>query len=166
VPPEAPPGELELGGDGENPTAAAVRRRLAAILSAKRELHPDLRVLTGLQLGAEQLAAEAAREAGVPYVAVQPYPEPDGQWPPASRGHYAELIRGAEGAVLLERKAPETKQKAGAALARRDAWLAKHADEAVVVWDGDDPALGKLVRTLEERLDDEVWIVDPAGLGG
>jgi ribonuclease HI/uncharacterized phage-like protein YoqJ len=154
----------ELGGYGENPVAAAVRRRLVDILAAKRELHPDVRVLTGLQLGAEQLAAEAAREAGVPYLVVQPYPEPDRPWPAASRDRYAELVRGAEAAVLLERKAPETKQKAGAALARRDAWLANHADQAVVVWDGADPALGRLVRTLEDRLDDDVWLVNPAEL--
>jgi ribonuclease HI/uncharacterized phage-like protein YoqJ len=170
-----PPGHLvavfghrppELGGYEENPTAAAVRRHLADILSAQRELHPDLRVLTGLQLGAEQLGAEAARDASVPYVVVQPYPEPDRQWPASSRDRYAELVRGAEAAVLLERKAPETKQKAGAALARRDAWLAKHADQALVVWNGADPALARLVRTLEDRLDGDVWLVDPAELGG
>jgi len=57
---------------------------------------------------------------------------------------------------------PDSKPKFGAALARRDGWLAKHADEAIVVWDGQDPALGKLVRTLEEKLGDDVWIVDPA----
>ncbi len=47
-------------------------------------------------------------------------------------------------------------------LARRDGWLARQIDEALVVWDGRDPALGKLVRTLEDRLDGDVWIVDPA----
>ena len=152
----------ELGGYGENPTAAAVRDRLTEILRAKRELHPGLWLVTGLQLGAEQLAAEAARAADVPYVAVQPYPEPDNPWPAASRERYADLVRHAGAAVLLERAAPETKQKAGAALARRDAWLARHADEAIVVWDGQDPALGRLVRSLEDQLGDDVWIVDPA----
>jgi len=153
----------ELGGYGENPVAAGVRDRLAEILAAKKELHPDLWLLTGLLLGAEQLAAEAARRAGVPYVAVQPYPAPERQWPSSSQDRYAELIRHAGAAVLLERTAPDNKQKFGAALARRDAWLAKHADEAVVVWDGKDPALGKLVRSLEEKLGDDVWIVDPVG---
>jgi ribonuclease HI/uncharacterized phage-like protein YoqJ len=151
----------ELGGYGENPVAAKVRDKLAEILAAKKELHPDLRLLTGLQLGAEQLAAEAAREAGVPSVAVQPYPAPENQWPSAAQDHYAELIRHADAAVLLERTVPDSKPKFAAAMARRDGWLAKHADEAIVVWDGKDPALGKLVRSLEEKLGDEVWIVDP-----
>jgi uncharacterized phage-like protein YoqJ len=151
----------ELGGYGENPVAAGVRDRLAEILAAKKQLHPELWMLTGLLLGSEQLAAEAARKAGVPYVAVQPYPAPESQWPSSSKDHYAELIRHADAAVLLERAVPDSKQKFGAALARRDGWLAKHADEAIVVWDGQDAALGKLVRTLEEKLDEEVWIIDP-----
>jgi ribonuclease HI/uncharacterized phage-like protein YoqJ len=151
----------ELGGYGENPVAAVVRDRLAEILAAKKELYPDLRLLTGLLLGAEQLAAEAARKAGVPYVAVQPYPAPESQWPESSRDRYADLIRHADAAVLLERTVPDSKQKFGAALARRDGWLAKHADEAIVVWDGNDPALGKLVRSLEDKLGDDVWIVEP-----
>ena len=64
-------------------------------------------------------------------------------WPSSSRDRYADLIRHAGAAVLLERTAPDSKQKFGAALARRDAWLARHADEALVVWDGKDPALGQ-----------------------
>jgi len=151
----------ELGGYGENPVAAGVRDRLSEILAAKKQLHPDLWMLTGLLLGSEQLAAEAARKAGVPYVAVQPYPAPESQWPSSSKDHYADLIRHADAAVLLERAVPDSKQKFGAALARRDGWLAKHADEAIVVWDGQDPTLGKLVRTLEEKLDEDVWIIDP-----
>jgi ribonuclease HI/uncharacterized phage-like protein YoqJ len=151
----------ELGGYGENPVAAGVRDRLAEILAAKKEMYPDLWLLTGLLLGAEQLAAEAARKAGVPYVAVQPYPAPESLWPASSRDLYADLICHADAAVLLERTVPDSKQKFGAALARRDGWLTKHADEAIVVWDGKDPALGKLVRSLEDKLGDDVWIVDP-----
>ncbi|MGH9000199.1 MAG: RNase H family protein [Acidimicrobiia bacterium] len=155
----------ELGGYGENLFAASVRRRLADILAAKREMHPDLAVLSGLALGAEQLGAEAAAEAGVPYVAVQPYPEPDRLWPRSSRDSYAKLVASAERTVLLEKKSPESKQQAGQALARRDAWLARAVDEAVVVWDGSDPLLGRLFRTLEDRLGDDVWVVNPLELG-
>ena len=60
----------ELGGYQENPISLGVRRKLIDILRAKKELHPDLAVATGLGLGAEMLGAEAAAAAGVPYVAV------------------------------------------------------------------------------------------------
>ena len=65
--------------------------------------------------------------------------------------------------IVLQGKAPGTKQQAGAALARRDAWLARHADEAVLVWDGADDFVGKLVRSFQDHLgDEEVWVIPPA----
>jgi ribonuclease HI len=154
----------EIGGYDENPLAARVRAKLTEILVAKHELHDDLVVLTGLGLGAEQLGAEAAAAAGVAYVAVLPYPDPDAVWPDASRARYARLLAGARDQVLLQTRKPETKQAAGGALARRDAWLARHALEAVVVWDGDEPRTGKLVRGLQDRLGDDVWVLTPVAL--
>ncbi len=152
----------ELGGYDPNPVADDVRRRLGDILAAKAELHPDLVVLTGLRLGAETLAAEAAVAAGVPYVAVLPYPDPDSVWPADARRRFAELVAAARSVVTLERKVPATKVDAGRALARRDGWLAANAEEAVLVWDGDHPALRDLQRKLERRLGDDVWVLAPA----
>lgn len=154
----------DLGGYEPNPVADAVRRRLVEILVAKRQLDPELVVVSGLRLGAEQLGAEAALEAGVPLVAVLPYPDPDSPWPAASRARFAELRAAAAEEVLLERKVPDTKAKAGAALARRDAWLARNVASAILVWDGEDAALGKLARSLDDHLGDEVWTVDPGEL--
>ena len=153
----------ELGGYDDNPVAARVRATLAEIIKAKRELHPDLVVLTGLQLGAEQLGAEAAADAGVPYVAVLGYPEQEARWPRASQERFRRLLDGASERIVLQRNPPESPQQAGAALQRRDAWLARNSHEAVAVWDGDDPAIGKLTRSLEDHLGDDVWVLDPAG---
>jgi ribonuclease HI/uncharacterized phage-like protein YoqJ len=153
----------ELGGYDANPVAEATRAKLTEILAAKRELHPDLVVLTGLGLGAEQLGAEAAGAAGVPYVAVLAYPDPDKVWPEASRYRFRRLREGAQAEVVLQAKAPTSKQQAGAALARRDAWLARHADEAVAVWDGDDDGVGRLVRSLEDHLGADLWVLAPQG---
>ena len=152
----------ELGGYHANPISDAVRAKLAEILAAKREVDPDLVVLTGLGLGAEQLAAAAAADAGVPYVAVFPYPDPDSQWPSASRKAFQELVAGAMSTIVLSPKAPATKALAGAALRRRDAWLARNAHEALVVWDGEDAGVGRAVRALQDALgEDDVWIVTP-----
>jgi ribonuclease HI len=160
-----PPG---LGGYDPNPTADAVRRRLAEILAAKRELHHDLVVLTGLGLGSEQLGAEAAAMAGVPYVAVLAYPDPGSQWPAGSRKAFQALLDGAASTVVLQDRPPSSKPLAGAALRRRDAWLARNAHEAIAVWDGLDPAVGRTVRALQDALgEDEVWIIaPPAGPAG
>jgi len=166
-----PPGHLvvvtgakppELGGYSDNPTATRVRARLAEILAAKRELHPDLTVLTGLGLGAEQLGAEAATAAGIPYVALLAFPEPESVWPQASRHHFTTLLDAAAGVITMQKHKPATKQAAGGALARRDAWLGRHGAEAIVVWDGEDPAVGRTVRSLRDHLgEDEVWVLEP-----
>jgi ribonuclease HI/uncharacterized phage-like protein YoqJ len=151
----------ELGGYGPNPVADEVRRKLVEILRAKRSMYPDLVVVTGLRLGAEMLGAEAAIEAEVPFIAVLPYPRPERVWPAAPQERFRELIGRALDVVTLQKKEPESKQKAGGALARRDAWLARHAAEAVLVWDQQDEALGKLHRSLVDHLGDDVWVLEP-----
>jgi ribonuclease HI/uncharacterized phage-like protein YoqJ len=154
-----PPG---LGGYGDNPIAKGVHDKLVEILSAKRQLHPDLTVLTGLGLGAEQLGAEAAAAAGVPYVAVLAFPGMEKVWPDASRQRFAKLLASAAATTTLQQKEPDSKQSVGGALARRDAWLARHAAEAIIVWDGEDGGVGRTVRSFQDHLgEDEVWVLEP-----
>lgn len=152
----------ELGGYDENPIAGEVRRRLVEILVYERELEEGLVLLTGLGLGAEQLGAEAAIEAGVPFYAVLAYPDPDSVWPTPTRARFASLRAAAAGVIVLQPKPPATKQAAGAALSRRDAWLYRHADAAIAVWDGRDAVVGRMVRSLEDHLGaTEVRVVAP-----
>jgi len=152
-----------LGGYDPNPTGERIVRRLREVLAAKRELHPDLVVLTGLGLGAEQMGAEAAAAARVGYVAVLAFPEPDSVWPQATRARFRTLRSGAADEVLLQRARPTSAALAAAALRRRDAWLARNADEAIVVWDGEDAAVGRLVRSLKDAVgEDDVWVMEPA----
>jgi len=151
----------ELGGYGDNPVAAGVRRKLAEILTGLRAVHPDLVVLTGLGLGAEQLGAEAATQAGVPYVAVLAFPNPDDVWPAASRAAYRRLAASAATTITVSNAKPTSKQAAGIAIGRRNDWLVTRANGALVVWDGKDRALGDAVKALERRIPDEVWVIPP-----
>jgi hypothetical protein len=153
-----------LGGYGDTSVTVELRRRLAEVLAAKRQLHPDLTVLTGLGLGSEQLGAEAAASSGVPYVAVLAFPGAEEVWPAASRRHFADLLDGAASRLVLDGRRPASRQAAGGALARRDAWLARHAAEALVVWDGRDAGVGRAVRSLRDHLgEEEVWVLEPTG---
>jgi ribonuclease HI/uncharacterized phage-like protein YoqJ len=154
----------ELGGYEPNFLQAAVQRRLGDVLAAQAQLDEDLVLLTGLQLGAEQLAAEAALDHGIPYVVVQPFPDPDNKWPSASRAGYRRLLAEAREVVLLQKKAVRSPGDVRRAMGQRDAWITRSADAAIVVWDGRDALLGKAVRALEQQVGDEVWIIDPAEL--
>lgn len=156
----------DLGGYDENDTSRTVRDHLIDILMAKQKLHPDLRVLSGLGLGAETIGAEAARDAGVPYVAVLAFPRLEERWPDTSRRRFRELLDGAEETVTLQSVQPDSTSKAAAAFKRRDAWLGRHADEAVVVWDGEDGLVGRQVRALQDELgEEEVWVFSPTEVG-
>jgi ribonuclease HI/uncharacterized phage-like protein YoqJ len=152
----------QLGGYADNPVTDRIRDKLAQILVAKRELHPDLTVVTGLGLGAEQLGAEAAAAIGVPYVAVLPFPGVEDVWPAAARQRFAKLLASATATMTLQRNKPNSRQAVGGALARRDAWIARHVAEAIVVWDGEDPTIGRTLRSLQDHLgEDEVWVLEP-----
>ncbi len=166
-----PPGRLvlvaglrpgDLGGYDANPIAAGVRARVAETLGAMVSVDGPLTVVSGVRLGAEMLGAEAALEMALPLVAVLPYPDPDKPWPTASRTRFADLLNRAQTIITLEERSPATKQLAGAALGRRDGWLAKQIDAAVVVWDHEDDATGRLVSSLERQLGaEQVLLVHP-----
>ncbi len=147
----------ELGGYEANPIADAAGRRIQEILAAKRVLHPDLHVVSGLRLGAELLAAESALAEGIPLVAVLPFPDADSPWPEASRRRFAQVRKAAAVELLLERKVPDSKAKIAGSLRRRDAWLARNLDEALVLWNGVEPFVDRLVKTLQDHLGDDVW---------
>lgn len=164
---EAPAGHLlmvtgpkppQLGGYGPNPIADALRERLREVIAAKRSVQPDLVVMTGMGLGTEQLAAEAALEAGAPFVAVLAFPEQASQWPAATQELHRSLLERAEGELLLQVAPPASKQAAGALLARRNDWMARHVHEAIVVESDEDPYLQRLIASLRDHLGEtEVW---------
>jgi ribonuclease HI len=152
----------ELGGYQENPVTLSVRRKMIDILRAKKELHPDLVVATGLGLGTEMLAAEAAAAAAVPFVAVLAFEGIDAKWPQATRRRFRELLDDAGATVVVSSEAPKSGAEFGKAMGRRDDWLTRHATEAIVVRRSDDRTLGDVHRKLERTLgDDEVWVLEP-----
>ncbi len=151
----------ELGGYGSTEAPDRVRAQLQEILSAKAAMQHDLVVLSGARLGAEMLGAQAALAAGVPYVLVLPYPDPHLVWPQTEQAEFGRLVEGAQDVITLQKKAPEDKQKARGAIGRRDAWFARNAKEAVIVWDNDDADVGRLVRSMQDSLGElDVWVLD------
>lgn len=152
-----------LGGYGpNNPIATEVRRRLADTLTGLREVHPDIHLLTGLALGAPQLAAEAATLARVPYTAVLAHPHPEAVWPPPAQERYRDLLAGATAHLTASPKQPASKQDAAIAAATRDRALIDAAHGALVVWDGNDRDLRDNITAVEHRIPDDLWIIKPS----
>ncbi len=152
------------GGYDDEATPRRVRDRLVDILRAKRELDADLVVLTGLSLGTEQLAAEAAVRAGVPHVAVLPFPDAEAMWPQESQARFRRLRDAAIEVRTLRTDTPTSRQEAGKAIGSRDATVARWADEAIVVSDGSAEA-ERTAKALERAVGEaEVWRLDPSEL--
>ena len=151
----------EIGGYGPNPVADGVRRFMKEIFAAKASMFDEVVVLTGLQLGTETLAAEAALEAGVGFVAVLPFPDPSARWPKPAQKHFDDLIDQALDVIVLDKVVPATGMQVAKAFAKRDRWLQAEADEAVVVWDGSHKQVEKQLRSFERTFGDDVWVLSP-----
>jgi len=151
----------EIGGYEKNPTADGLRRHIKEILVAKASIFDEVAVLTGLQLGTETLGAEAAIEAGVPFIAVLAFPDPSARWPKAAQKHFDELIDQAIDVVVLANQVPSSPAQVAKAFAKRDRWLQTEAAEAVVVWDGSHKPIEKQLRAFETALGDDVWVLNP-----
>ncbi|HVM51656.1 MAG TPA: ribonuclease H [Acidimicrobiales bacterium] len=147
-----PPG---LGGYDPNLTWESVRSSLAEALAYLATEHDDLLVVTGMGLGTEQLGAEAAIDAGVPFVAVPAHRGFDEVWPARSRERYRSLVDQAIAEVVFDDRVPTSKQQAGAMASRRDAWLARNAAEAIVVHDGEDEHVERRLAALTVQLGDD-----------
>lgn len=155
------PPVVDPEGDPEA-TGELLDSLVGALLEAEQE-HPDLVVVTGLRQGAEQLAAEASVGAGMPYVVVLPWPDPASGWAAGARERFLELAEESDQMVLLQDEVPDSRQGQVAAMARRDDWLARNVDAAIVVWDGSDEAVGRTHRSLVDHLGpDAVQVVKPA----
>jgi ribonuclease HI len=145
----------QLGGYEPNLTWESVRAQLRDALAFLATEHDDLLVVSGMGLGAEQLGAEAAADAGVPFVAAPAHLGVDAVWPAASKARYRALVDQAIGEVVFDPRVPTSKQQSGGMTARRDAWLARNAAAAVVVHDGDDEATEKRLASLVVQLGEE-----------
>ncbi|MBX3314130.1 MAG: hypothetical protein KF906_07400 [Actinobacteria bacterium] len=154
----APP---ELGGWEPNEISEDVRRRLTDLIDGYARITPDLVVMTGLRPGAEQLAAEAAIRADVPYAAVLPFPDPDRSLSPDARARFRDLADRARQVVQLEKTSPDDRDAFAKAMRRRDVWLTTAADQAILVWDQVDNRLDRLFGDLDRRLGPDLTVLLP-----
>ena len=142
---------------------AVVRAELERVIGGWAEMHDDLVVLTGLRAGAEELGAAAAAAAGVPYVVVLPYPDPTAGWPERERARFQAACAAARSVVTLEKQRPADVEGRRKALTRRDGWLRKVSDAAIVLTDGHYPEAEVALHRFEQALGESVWRLDLPG---
>lgn len=149
----------DLGGYEETLTASRVRETLESIIRAKHQMHPDLMIVSGLDLGTETIAAEVALDLGIPLVAVQPFPGIGSRWPAPARERMQRLLDKAATVQVISRITPKATRDYATAMERRDRWLAERVDEALMVWDGRRPTVAAAINRFRQTLGEEnVWV--------
>lgn len=160
--PRVPVGQLVVvaGARSASPDRPGLRGELSRVLAAQSEMFPEVVVLSGLRRGAELLGVAAAKDAGLPYVVVLPYPDPTAGWPEAEIAEFQRCLEGAREAVVLEKKRPADLEGRRKSLARRDGWLRSAADSVVFIADPAEAESEDSLRRWEKALGEDLWRLD------
>lgn len=129
----------------------------AAIRSYFAQHHPA-RVITGMALGVDQWAAEAALELGVPFTAAVPFQGQEKLWPAPAQARYAQLLTAAAEVVVVS---PGGYQPAK--MHHRNEWMVDHATALLAVWDGTPGGTGSCVA-YAQRVGRRIARIDPTTL--
>ncbi|RLF46633.1 MAG: hypothetical protein DRN29_04855 [Thermoplasmata archaeon] len=127
---------------GKLPNIAAVKSQVSQFLSRQLKLHPDLLVISGGALGADQLAAEVCIELGIPFVFVLPFPVSifTARWNSSSRAHLRYLISHAVRTFVVQ----STFSMSG--YQRRNEVMVRHSNLLCAVWNGSSGGTANTVR--------------------
>jgi uncharacterized phage-like protein YoqJ len=118
----------ELGGyDESNPTALKVKAKIKAKL---QELNPE-RVISGMALGVDIWAAEAAIELGIPVEAALPFVGQDKIWPEPSKARFQDILKKCKKVTVVSEGG-----YAAWKMHARNAYMVDNCDLLIAVWNG------------------------------
>lgn len=125
-------------------------------LRAAFELHDADRVITGMALGVDQLAAQVAIAEGIPFTAAIPFDGQEGRWPEESQELYNDLLLAADDVVFVS-EPPYAAWK----LHKRNEWMIDNSDMLVAVWNGDKKGGTANAVRYGLKTFEQVWRIDP-----
>lgn len=113
------------------PEQRVTKATLRQLLERLKLRHPNLRLLTGMAIGADQWSAESALVLGIPVVAAIPFKGQESRWSSSQQEHYHHLLsQCSETHILFD--GPYSPHM----FLMRNQWLVDHANLALVVWGG------------------------------
>lgn len=114
------------------------------------------KIITGMALGVDQIAAEIAIAMEIPFIAAVPFPGQQQAWPKEAQEHYAMLLSFAEEVVEVD-KGPYSPY----VMHKRNQWMVDRADLVVAVWNGWKGGTRSCVEyALKQQV--PVYRIDPA----
>ncbi len=120
------------------------------------------RLIQGMAAGADLIAAKAAYELGIPFVAVRP-----GEWHKAAfgwEGRYSSALKHAESIHVLDTcYHPVAFQQRNEFMV--DLLEAKHQDIVISAWDGSPSGTRNCIKYADKK-NIRIWNIDPSTLQG
>lgn len=102
------------------------------ITKALSELKPE-KVISGMALGVDQIAAEVCIDLGIPFIAAVPFLGQESMWPLKSKEHYRYLLsKASDIEVVCDGGYAAWK------LQKRNEWMVDNCNLLIAVWNGSD----------------------------
>jgi len=128
-----------------------VRKELTSTFT---KMNPQ-KIITGMALGVDTVAAEVALTMEIPYIAAVPFPGQENTWTDEQKIHYNHLLNWAEDVEFVS----DANDHKGVYQVRNQ-WMVDRADIVVAVWNG---FKGGTRNCIEYAIRKEVpvWRLDP-----
>lgn len=134
-----------------NPTYLHVYKEIESTL---KKLNPD-KVISGMALGVDQIAAYIAYKLKIPFIAAVPFEGQEKAWPFKSQHIYKILLKNAIETVIVCDGG-----YAGYKLQKRNEWMVDHCDILIAVWDGTSGGTANCVN-YAQSVNKEIIFIDP-----
>jgi uncharacterized phage-like protein YoqJ len=123
-------GHRKLGGyKVPNPTYTYVKQEIKKTLAEKFKKVD--KIVTGMAIGSDQLAANIAIELGIPFIAAIPFAGQESKWPKFVQEEYRVLLKQADNVVIVSEGA-----YAPYKMQTRNEWIVNKSDAMIAIWTG------------------------------
>ncbi len=134
-----------------NPTYTYVYQQIESTL---KQLNPD-KVISGMALGVDQIAAYIAYKLKIPFIAAIPFEGQEKAWPIKSQQIYSALLRQS-----IEKKIVCDGGYAANKMQIRNQWMVDNCDKLIAVWDHSSGGTENCIKYAQSINRDIVYI-DP-----
>jgi len=108
-----------------------VQARLVSLAEAAIERHKATSIISGMALGWDTAAAEAAILLGIPFDAAVPFKGQENRWPKSSQDKYHSLLLKASSVEIVG-----TSEYFRKAMQDRNEYMVDHCDLLLALWNG------------------------------
>ncbi len=108
-------------------------------------LKPD-NVISGMALGADMAAAEAAISLGIKVIAAVPFKGQETVWPESSQRRYNDILAKCSQIVTVCEGGYSASK-----LQERNVWMVDHSDMVLALWDGTSGGTSNCVQYAERK---------------